>query len=226
MSMHKPVSEHGDRHSLGSPGTQTVQKQHAWSLELDAQPSAARIRLPRGRGAGGLCLGAASLQYIPDVSAASGPEPEPARALIPGDGAAGDQEAQNRTACPGNSGYATPEACPVSNDFLTLCSQAHLPPSNRQVRSTSIHMAKPGPGWRSSRSRIAINGHIVFGSNNFRSLPNIRVWHSRCPGMARARRCPGSGRSSGRRALPSRRGCFPRAAAIHAYAGWLPARCG
>src|SRR5689334_1533832 len=101
MSMHKPVSEHGDRHSLGSPETQTVQKQHAWSLELDAQPSAARIRLPRGRGAEGLCLGAASLQYIPDASAASGPEPEPARALIPGDGAAGDQEAQNRTACPG-----------------------------------------------------------------------------------------------------------------------------
>jgi hypothetical protein len=170
--MHKPVSEHGDRHSLGSPGTQTVQKQHAWSLELDAQPSAARIRLLRGRGAEGLCLGAASLQYIPDASAASGPEPEPARALIPGDGAAGDQEAQNRTACPGNSGYATPAACPVSNDFLTLCSQAHLPPSNRQVRSTPIHMAKPGPSWRSSRSRTAINGHIAFGSNNFR--PNRR----------------------------------------------------
>src|ERR1700750_1816488 len=120
MSMNKPVSDHGDRHSLGPPGTQTVQEQHAWSLELDAQPSAARIRLPRGRGAEGLCLDAASLQCIPDASAASGPEPGPEPALIPGDGAAGNQEAQNRTACPGNSGYATPAACPVSNDFLTL----------------------------------------------------------------------------------------------------------
>ena len=41
------------------------------------------------------------------------------------------------------------------------------------------------------------------------SLPNIRVWHSGCPCMARARRCPGSGRSSGRRALPSRQRVFP-----------------
>jgi hypothetical protein len=40
------VPEHGDRHSLGPPGAQTPQKQHAGLLELDAQPSAARIRLP------------------------------------------------------------------------------------------------------------------------------------------------------------------------------------
>jgi hypothetical protein len=31
-----------------SPGAQTAQKQHAGSLEVDAQPSAARIRLPEG----------------------------------------------------------------------------------------------------------------------------------------------------------------------------------
>jgi hypothetical protein len=37
--------EHGDRHSLGPPGTQTSQKQHAGLLELDAQPSAVSIRL-------------------------------------------------------------------------------------------------------------------------------------------------------------------------------------
>jgi hypothetical protein len=47
MSMPKTsVPEHGDRHSLGPPGTQTSQKQHAGLLELDAQPSAASIRLP------------------------------------------------------------------------------------------------------------------------------------------------------------------------------------
>ena len=29
------------------------------------------------------------------------------------------------------------------NDFLALWSQAHMPPCNRQVTSTAIHMAKP-----------------------------------------------------------------------------------
>ncbi len=38
--------EHGDRHFLGPPGAQTSQKQHAGLHELDAQPSAACIRLP------------------------------------------------------------------------------------------------------------------------------------------------------------------------------------
>jgi hypothetical protein len=41
--------EHGGRHSLGPPGTQTSQKQkqHAGlTLKLDAQPSAVSIRLP------------------------------------------------------------------------------------------------------------------------------------------------------------------------------------
>ena len=55
------VSEHGDRHSPRPAGAQTAEKQHAGLLKLDAQPSAARIRPPEGRGAEGLCLGAASL---------------------------------------------------------------------------------------------------------------------------------------------------------------------
>jgi len=38
--------------------------------------------------------------HIRDTYAASGPNREPGRILIPGDGAAGDQEAQNRPACP------------------------------------------------------------------------------------------------------------------------------
>lgn len=47
MSMPKTsVPEHGDHHSLGPPGTQTPQKQHAGLLELDAQPSAASSRPP------------------------------------------------------------------------------------------------------------------------------------------------------------------------------------
>jgi hypothetical protein len=49
MSMPKTsVSEHGNRHSPSSPEGQTAQKQHAGSLELDAQPSDASIRLPEG----------------------------------------------------------------------------------------------------------------------------------------------------------------------------------
>ena len=33
---------------LGSPGPRRLQKQHAGSLKVDAQPSAVRIRLPEG----------------------------------------------------------------------------------------------------------------------------------------------------------------------------------
>jgi len=54
-------------------GPQTAQKQHAGLLKLDAQPSAARIRLPRERGTEGLCLGAASLHS--GHLRGTGPEP-------------------------------------------------------------------------------------------------------------------------------------------------------
>ena len=56
---------------LGPPGPQTAQKQYAGSLEVDAQPSAARIRLPEGaaRKVSALVWRA----YIPDTYAASGP---------------------------------------------------------------------------------------------------------------------------------------------------------
>jgi NADPH-dependent 2,4-dienoyl-CoA reductase/sulfur reductase-like enzyme len=47
-----------------------------------------------------------------------------------------------------------------------------------------------------------------------------------CPCMARARRCPGSGRSSGRRALSSRQRVFPARRQYMLTRGWLPARCG
>jgi len=42
------VSEHGDRHSPRAAGAQTAEKQHTGLLKLDAQPSAASIRLPEG----------------------------------------------------------------------------------------------------------------------------------------------------------------------------------
>ena len=74
-----------------------------------------------------------------------GPESATWKDLIPGDGAAGDQGAQNRPACPAMA--ATRRLRPVPSQRLpgALWSQAHMPSCNRQVTSTSIHMAKPGP---------------------------------------------------------------------------------
>jgi len=65
---------------------------------------------------------------------------EPGRILIPGDGAAGDQEAQHKPA----RRWRLRDACGLSrlNGFLAPSSQAHLPSCNRQVTSASIHMAK------------------------------------------------------------------------------------
>jgi hypothetical protein len=77
-------------------------------LELDAQPSVASIRLPEGAAPKVSAPVQVRRAHIPDTYAASGPNREPGRILIPGDGAAGDQEAQNRPV------YATPAACPVS----------------------------------------------------------------------------------------------------------------
>lgn len=77
-------------------GAQSPQKQYSGFLEPDAQPSAASIRLPESaaRKVSALVWRA----YVPDTYAAS--DPEPGRILIPGDGAAGDQEAQSRSGCP------------------------------------------------------------------------------------------------------------------------------
>jgi hypothetical protein len=96
------------------------------------------------------------------------PNQEPERILIPGDGAAGDQGL--RIDLPARR-WRLPAACGLSrlNDFLALWSQAYMPSCNRQVTSTSIRTAKTRPGCRSSRSRTAMSGHIVFGSNHFRS---------------------------------------------------------
>jgi hypothetical protein len=67
------VSEHGHRHLPRPAGAQTAQKQHAGLLELDAQPSAARIRLPEG--AERKVPASVRRACIPDTYAASGPEP-------------------------------------------------------------------------------------------------------------------------------------------------------
>ena len=117
------MSEHGDRHSLGPPGAQTAQKQYAGLLKLDAQPSAARIRLPEG--AARKVSASVRRACIPDTYAASGPNREPGRILIPGDGAAGDQGAQNRPACPAMAATRRLRAVPSQRPPGAMVSGAH-----------------------------------------------------------------------------------------------------
>ena len=116
MSVPKPVCPNmATATPLGPPGPQTAQKQHAGSLEVNAQPSAARIRLPEGRGTEGLCLGAASL-HSGHLRGIRPPNRGPGRTLIPGDGAAWDQEAQSARQ------WRLRNACGLSrfNDLLAL----------------------------------------------------------------------------------------------------------
>ena len=66
------------------------------------------------------------------------------RILIPGDGAAGDQEAQNRPACPAMA--ATRHLRPVPSQRLPGAMVSGAPAVlNRQVTPTPIHMARPDP---------------------------------------------------------------------------------
>jgi hypothetical protein len=124
------VSEHGDRQSPRPAGGQTAQKQHAGLLKLDAQPSAARIRLPEG--AARKISASVRRACIPDTYAASGPNRDCGRILIPGDGATGDQGP--RIGLPARQ-WRLRDACRLSrlNDLLALWSQAHMPSCNRQV---------------------------------------------------------------------------------------------
>ena len=142
MSMPKPVCPNmATATALGPPGAETAEQQHARLLELDAQPSAARIRLPEG--AARKVSASVRRACIRDTYAASGPNREPGRILIPGDGAAGDQEAQNRHACPAMAAKRRLRAVPSQRPPGAMVS-AHMPSCNGQVTSTSVHMAKPG----------------------------------------------------------------------------------
>ena len=64
------MSEHGDRHCPRAAGAQAAEKQHAGLLKLDAQPSAAGIRLPEG--AARKVSASVRRACIPDTYAASG----------------------------------------------------------------------------------------------------------------------------------------------------------
>jgi hypothetical protein len=62
---------------------------------------------------------------IPDIYAASGPNREPGRILIPGDGAAGDQGTQNRPACPAMTATRHLRAVPSQRPPGAMVSDAH-----------------------------------------------------------------------------------------------------
>jgi hypothetical protein len=119
----------------------------------------------RGRGTEGLCLGAASLH----CGHLRGIGPEPGRILIPGDGAAGDQGAQNRPACPAVAAPRRLRGCPVSTTSWRYGLR-------RICRLVTGRPHRPRSRWP-NQARLAplavthrYNRHIVFGSNNF-SLP-------------------------------------------------------
>jgi hypothetical protein len=154
------VSEHGDRHC--PPGAETAQKRKAGLLKLDAQPSAPESVFPRARH--GRSLPRSGELAFRETYAASGPNREPGRIR------------RLRISLPARQ-WRLRDACGLSrlDDLVALWSQAHMPSCNRQVTSTSVHMAKPGSASAPSRSRTAIIGHIVFGSNNFRSPTTRRL---------------------------------------------------
>jgi hypothetical protein len=143
MSMPKPVRARTWRPPLPSArrAPRRRRKQHARLLELDARrrqrPSSLRAwhgrSLPR---CGELTFRTPGRHRAANM--------EPGRILSAGDGAAGEYGAQNRPVC---LAMALRDACGPShlNDFLALWSQAHMPSCNRQVTSTTVHTAKPGP---------------------------------------------------------------------------------
>jgi hypothetical protein len=138
------VSEHGAVSALGPPGAQTAQKQHAGLLKAARATIRARIRFPEG--AARKASASARRACIPDTYAASGPNREPGRILIPGDGAVGDQEAQNKPAClPGNGGNAPPAGCPVSTTSWRYgLRRTCRPVTGRSHRPRSTWPTRPG----------------------------------------------------------------------------------
>jgi hypothetical protein len=130
---------------LGPPGPQTAQKQYAGSLEVDAQPSAARTHLPEGAARKVSASVRRAYIPIPDTSAASGPGPGTWKDPDPRRRSSRGSEGSEQACLPGNGGYATPAGCPVSTTSWRYDLRRTCRLKNRQVTLTSIHMAKPGP---------------------------------------------------------------------------------
>ena len=143
MSMPKPVCPNmATATPLGPPGPRRRRSSTPGCSSWTRNHPPTESVFPRARH--GRSSASVRRACIPDIYAASGPNREPGRILIPGDGAAGDQGL--RIGLPARQ-WRLRDACGLSrlNDLLALWSQAHMPSCNRQVTSTSIHMAKPGP---------------------------------------------------------------------------------
>ena len=145
--------EHGDRHSP-RPAKGVAEKQHAGLPELDAQPSVASSRLPEGAAAKVSAPVQVRRAHIRTPTRHRAPNQEPGRILIPGDGAAGDQRAQNRLASAAIA--ATRRLRPVpSQRVLALWSQTHRPISqvshaDGSSRSTTRRQSSKSSATRSS----------------------------------------------------------------------------
>ena len=124
------VSEHGDRHcprpAGGRDGAEAARR-----VAQDGRATIRRIRLPEG--AARKVSASVRRACIPGHLRGIGHEP----------GTWKDQEAQNKPACPAMAATRRLRAVP-SQRPLAPWSQAHMLSCNRQVTSTSVHMAKPG----------------------------------------------------------------------------------
>jgi hypothetical protein len=107
-----------------------------------------------------------------DAQRAPGPgtwkDPDPRRRSSRG------SEGPEQACLPGKGGYATPAGCPVS----TTSRRYDLRRTCRLVTAGHIDLdphSQTRPRYRSPQSGTAINGHVVFGSSNFRS-PNRDAW--------------------------------------------------
>ena len=133
----------------------------------------------RGRSTEALCPLQVRRAHIRTPTRHRAPNQEPGRILIPGDGAAGDQGAQNRPACAAI--VATRRLRPVpSQRFLALWCQAHTPSCVRQVTSTSVRMVKPGPAG-------APRGHAPLRTDTLslaRTISDRRFRAGRWPAVA------------------------------------------
>jgi hypothetical protein len=148
-------------------GGAALQKQHAGSLELGRaairrqHPSSLSAR--RGR----------PLPWCDEftfwtLTRHRAPDQQPGGILIPGDGAAGDQGAQDRPAYPAMA--PTRRLRPAPPQQLPGAMVSGAPAALRPAGHIDLDPhGKTRLGYRPSRSRTATNGHIVFGSNNLRS---------------------------------------------------------
>ena len=183
MSMPKPVSNMATAVALGPPGSRRRRRSTpgctSW-MRNHPPPESVFRRARHGRSlrrCGELAFRTLTRHRARTRSL------EGSRSLAteqPGSGA------QNRPACPAMAATRRLRAVPPqrSPSAMVPGAPAVLEPAGH---IDPVHMARLG--WRSPRSPTAIIGHIVFGSNNFRS-PIVPTSEQRRFGVPQARHCP------------------------------------